>query len=182
MKILQKQPVALLIMVVVIVLSCLLGCRRSLLALRQDVEDCFYNGEEGDGFSIQADLEYVGGTASNLKTVALRYISADDPAVVRLTEARNALTAAKDIPGKYAAATELSDAVQVLYDSLDPSKMTSTDKNYRASLYDDISSAMQRISHNEYNDRAREFNAILDGFPANLIVRIVHIDPIQLYG
>ena len=60
--------------------------------------------------------------------------------------------------------------------------MNSTDKGFRASLYDDIKSAMQRISHNGYNDAAREFNDILEHFPAKLIADLVGVEPIQLYG
>ena len=177
MKLLTKTPVAILIMVVVILASGTLGCRRSLLSARKTAEDLFYSGE-----SIQNDLEYIGATANNLKTIALRYIDADNQLIIDLNETRSALTSSKTISAKYEAAQKLFDAVTALHDSLDPDKMNSTDKGFRASLYDDIKSAMQRISHNGYNDAAREFNDILEHFPAKLIADIAKVEPLQLYG
>ena len=177
MKLLKKTPVAILIMIAVILASGVLGCRRSLFTARNEVEDCFYSGE-----SIQNDLEYMSATANNLKTIALRYIDADNLLITDLNDARSALTSEKSISGKYEEAQKLFDAVTALHDALDPEKMNSTDKSFRASLYDDIKSAMQRISHNSYNDKAREFNELLEHFPAKLIAELVGIGPMQLYG
>ena len=50
MKLLTKTPVAVIIMIVSIVLSAVLGCGRSLKKERSNVEDYFYNGEDGDGY------------------------------------------------------------------------------------------------------------------------------------
>ena len=71
-----------------------------------------------------------------------------------------------------------------LHGALDPGQldMNSTDERFRSSLYDDISSAMQRISYNEYNDAARAFNSALGGFPAALISGLIGIQPAQLFG
>ena len=182
MKLLTKTPVAIIIMVVVILASGMLGCRKSLLSARKTAEDYFYSGEGGDGDSIQSDLEYIGATANNLKTIALRYKDADDQLIIDLNTTRSALTSSKTISAKYEAAQKLFDAVTALHDSLDPDKMNPTDKGFRASLYDDIKSAMQRISHNGYNDAAREFNDILEHFPAKLIADIAKVEPLQLYG
>lgn len=168
-------------MVAVILASGVLGCRRSLLSVRKTAEDRFYNGD-GDGSSIQSDLEYIGATANNLKTIAVRYIDSNDKTITDLTEARAALASTKTISDKYAAAQRLYDAVTALHDALDPDKMNSTDKNFRSSLYDDIRSAMQRISHSDYNDAAREFNSLLDRFPAKLVADVAGIEPLPLYG
>lgn len=182
MKLLTKLPIAILIMVVAILASGLLGCRKSLLSLRKSAEDFFYSGENGDGNSIQSDLEYIGATANNMKTIAVRYIDPGDKLIEDLNESRSALASAKTISEKYEAAQALFDAVTALHDSLDPNIMNSTDKSFRSSLYDDIKSAMQRISHNGYNDAAREFNETLEHFPAKFISGLVGIKPIQLYG
>ncbi len=182
MKTLKKTPTAIIIMLAVILTSGVLGCRRSLLSLRKAAEDYFYSGENGDGDSIQSDLEYIGATASNFKTIAVRYIDSDDRLISELNSARSALASASTIPEKHAAASELFDAVTALHGALDPKVMNSTDRSFRSSLYDDINSAMLRISHSGYNDAAREFNSILDSFPASLISGLVGIEPIQLYG
>lgn len=182
MKYLKKTPVAIFIMLITILLSGLFGCQKSLLKLQKNAEDFFYSGEDGDGNSIQSDLEYIGATANNLKTIALRYIDADDARIKDLNSARSALTSSKTISDKYSASQTLFDAVTALYDCLDPNEMNSTDKSFRSSLYDDIKSAMQRISHNSYNDVAREFNSLLKQFPAKAIAELMGIKEIQLYG
>lgn len=169
-------------MLAVILTSSVLGCRRSLLSVRNAAEDYFYSGEDGDGNSIQSDLEYMVATASNFKTIAVRYKDSSDQLISELNDARLALASAKTISEKYVAASELFDAVTALHGALDPNEMNSTDKSFRSSLYDDITSAMQRISHNGYNDAAREFNSLLESFPASFISRFVGIEPIQLYG
>lgn len=182
MKLLTKTPVAAIIMIAVIILSALFGCRRSLLKEQKTVENYFFNGIDGDGYSIQNDLETICATSVNMKTIASRYIEVTDPLITEMTNARQALTDAHTVSEKYTAAMNLYDAVTTLYNSLDPNMMNSTDKGFRASLYDDITSAMQRISHNGYNDAAREFNSILESFPAKYIAKLVGIEPAQLYG
>lgn len=182
MKLLTKTPVAAIIMIAVIILSALFGCRRSLLKEQKTVENYFFNGIDGDGYSIQNDLETICATSVNMKTIASRYIEVTDPLITEMTNARQTLTDARTVSEKYTAAMNLYDAVTTLYNSLDPNMMNSTDKGFRASLYDDITSAMQRISHNGYNDAAREFNSILECFPAKYIAKLVGIEPAQLYG
>lgn len=184
MSLLKKRPIAILIMIAAILLGTLIGCWRSLTAEKQKVEDCFYSGSLGDGYSIQSDLEYINATAGNLKTVALRYLAADSPAITELNSARSALIEAETVKEKYIASISLYEAVTNLHGALDPGEldMNSTDERFRSSLYDDISSAMQRISHNEYNDAARAFNSALGGFPAALISGLIGLQPAQLFG
>lgn len=170
-----------MIMIAAIILSSLIGGRRSLLKEQKAVEDFFYNGPDGDGYSIQSDLEYIGATANNLKTIALRN-DVSESLISSLTEARQTLSAAKSISEKYVAASLLFDAVTAIYNGFDLGHMNSTDLGFRSSLYDDISSAMQRISHNGYNDAAREFNALRNEFPAKLIAGFFGIAPAQIYG
>ena len=165
-------------MVAVILASGVLGCRRSLLSVRKTAEDYFYGNEN----SIMSDLEYIGATAINLKTIAIRCIDSNDKTITDLIEARKNLNLAETVSEKYVAAQRLFDAVTALHDALDPDKMNSTDKNFRSSLYDDIRSAMQRISHSDYNDAAREFNALLGHFPAKLVADMAGIEPLPLYG
>lgn len=184
MKLLTKTPVAILIMVVVILASGTLGCRRSLLAARKNAEDYFYNNLAEDGYneSIQNELTRISGYAINLKSIAIRYIDSNDKMITDLIEARKNLDSTELISEKYAAVQRLFDAVTTLHDALDPDKMNSTDRNFRSSLYDDIRSAMQRISHSDYNDAAREFNSLLEHYPAKFIAKIAKVEPLQLYG
>ena len=169
--------------VAAMVLSVFIGGRRSLSEERRRVEALFYTDPESS-ISIQSDLEYIGATASNLRTVALRYLSADDPYIVQLNSCRNALDAAITLEDKHDAAAELFGVVEALYTYLDPAqhKMNSTDKSFRNSLYEDFQSAMKRMEENEYNVSAREFNEMLGSSFTGFIADLTGIDEIPIYG
>ena len=183
MELLKKRPIAILIMIAVMALSILIGGRRSLAAERARVEALFYAAPD-NSISIQSDLEYIGATANNLKTVALRYISADDPYIVQLNTLRTTLDHAKTTEEKYDAATELFFVVEALYIHLDPDafRMNSTDKSFRNSLYEDIRSAMKRMEENEYNEEARAFNEMLGTPLTGAIASFTGIREVPIFG
>ena len=182
MKLLKKRPAAILIMIAAMLLSVFIGGRRSLDAERERIQEYFYTIP--DGYSIQSELDYISATVNNFKTVATRYIEADDAYIVQLNEARAKLSAAETVSDKHEAAGELHAIVTALYGHLDPArfpKMNSTDKSFRQSLYDDIVSAMQRIEENAYNRMADEFNEMLEDVITGTIARFTGITPLPIY-
>ena len=60
--------------------------------------------------------------------------------------------------------------------------MNTTDRGFRASLYEDINSTLDRISHNGYNAAAQKFNNILNAFPAKQIAELIGVDEMPLYS
>ena len=185
MKLLTKTPVAVIIMIVSIVLSAVLGCGRSLKKERSNVENYFYNGEDGDGYSIQNDIETLCANVNNLKVIALRYtdsVPGLEEKITAMTDARRALTEVKNIGDKYAAVQEVAARVTEVYNALIPEDMNTTDRGFRASLYEDINSTLDRISHNGYNAAAQKFNDILNAFPAKQIAELIGVDEMPLYS
>ncbi len=182
MKLLKTRPIAILILIVSIILSTLLGSSRSLKAARSKVEDYFYTAGETEleGYSINGDLKYMDATAGNLITVAKRSIDGD-PALTALENARGVYGSASTIREKYEAMKQLVEATENVYQTLDPNKMKTADREFRSSLHDDILSAKQRIAHNDYNDLAREFNEMLKGFPTAQLARLLGVEPVQLF-
>jgi len=100
-----------------------------------------------------------------------------------MDDQRRQLSDAETAGEKREAVNALYSTVTALYDALDPAvyKMNSIDKSYRTSLYDDISSAMQRIEANAYNAEASEFNALLDDFIPRIIASLAGIQPLELF-
>ena len=172
-------------MVLSIIFSSFLGCGRSLKKLRQDVENYFYDGDEGDGYSIQNDIQTLSANVNNLKVIASRYTDTVDgleEKIERMNDARRTLTDTKDIDAKYSAVSALIDEVNSVYNALVPEDMNKTDRGFRSSLYEEIMSTVQRISHNGYNDKVLKFNAILDKFPAKQVAKLIGIKPMPLYS
>lgn len=183
MKLLKKRPIAILIMVAAMVLSAFIGGVRSLAAERSRIEESFYAAVSDAGDSIQGELEWIANTASQFKLIAGRYLDEDDPYLAQLDDQRRQLSDAETAGEKREAVNALYSTVTALYDALDPAvyKMNSIDKSYRTSLYDDISSAMQRIEANAYNAEASEFNALLDDFIPSIIASLAGIQPLELF-
>ena len=183
MELLKKRPIAILIMLGAMVLSVFIGGRRSLQAAREEIMEYFYTGSDGSSYSIQDDLEYISATAGNLKTVALRYMDGSDPYIVQLNDSRATLDDAQTPEEKADAANQLFGVVSALYAHLDPAeyRMNSTDKSFRSSLYEDISSAMQRIAENEYNTLAEEFNDMLETKLTGTIAKFTGIGKVPIY-
>lgn len=185
MKLLAKSPIAIAVMVLSILFSSFFGCGRSLKKLRHDVENYFYDGDGGDGYSIQNDIQTLSANVNNLKVIASRYTDTVDgleEKITRMNDARRALTDTKNIEDKYAAVSALIDEVNSVYNALVPDDMNKTDRGFRSSLYEDIMSTVQRISHNGYNDEVLKFNSALDKFPAKQIARLLGINPMPLYN
>ncbi len=184
MKTLKKTPVAILVMLVVIALSSIFGCYRSLLELKDAAEAYFDVSSNVDlaGGSIQRELETICAVTINFKTIASRYLDVSDSRLTTLTLARQSLSEAVGVGEKYIAAMRLREAVDAVNESLEGYKMNSTDKGFRDSLYDDIQAAYARIERSSYNDAASEFNMALTSFPGYYLVGWMSIPTLESFG
>ena len=118
---------------------------------------------------------------SNLTVVAGRYMNKDHELIKNVLNDRNALNDA-DTPGeKYDAAQKLLSSATELYTYLGDLALSVKDQDFRNSLYANINSHKIIISRNTYNQYAREFNSVLNTFPANILSKIAFISPVELY-
>ena len=129
------------------------------------VEERFYASKE----SISAELEEMRTNATSLLSIARKYPSANQEYINELDGALQELTEAGDPAEKYAASARLNSAENHLYANL--TSLSLSDADAQDARYKDrnFSSALTRISHDDYNERAAQFNAELGAFPANLL-------------
>ncbi len=172
---------ALCVMAVMIVFAVLLGGGRSLRALRDGVEEIFWNGADGDGIGIGSDLGKNTSDAVNLLSVARGYdVSAD--ALAELEAALDAMDAAgRDINALYAANAELTGCVTAVYEDLGRQPLSERDEGYRQSLYHNILSRSDTMGRDPYNEQALAFNQTLTRFPANLLGAATFVQPVPLF-
>lgn len=182
MKSLNKRPIALAVLAVVIVLSVLVGSHRSVASLRQQADVVFAQGERGDGLSIAHDLESRTELSGNLIVVARRYVSAEDQNLLRLRGAADALLQAESRSEKYQANRELDLAFQEVYGMLEGQSLSQQDQEYRVRLNADFKSRNATISHNSYNQLAQQFNEdVLGAFPGGMLAKVTGVKPLELY-
>lgn len=175
----KNRKVAAILMVVLILGSALGGAKRSLEKLRQEAEQVFYQGADGDGLGIQNDLDERAKLAYNLVTVAKRCLPEDRQEITQTLAARDALLYAKDIHEKYRANLELTEATEALYQAMEG--LSADDEKFRIRLHTDLQSRNDTISHDPYNRTAEEFNRKLDAFPANLLGGLTGVKDAPLF-
>ncbi len=187
-----NKKLAIAVMVLMIVISIPFGGYRSLNKLYKEVNRTFYQGVDGDGLGIENDLNNRIDNSFNLVTIAKKayYETEDeviknalDDAIKNTLSARESLVNSDTISEKYRANLKLTEAVEELYTALgnETLELTEQDEKYRRSLYSNLTSRNDTISHDGYNDKAAEFNNTLGEFPASLISRVVGINKAELF-
>ncbi len=181
MHIWQKRQFAWSITIVMILVA-VFGLGGSKLAGQaEQARQVFYLGVNGDGLSINHDLDRRAEAATNLATVASRYLAASDSLLTDLQAAREQLQQAEDAAAKYAANQQLGQAALAVYDALAGYELSDQDQRYRQSLMDELESANAIIGHDGYNAQAAACNALLSGFPAGLLARVCGIALVAYY-
>jgi hypothetical protein len=181
MKYLNNRKTAIRITAIAVVISILFGSHSSLIKLRDEVLQIFYQGENMNGKGIQSDIEYISDQCYNLTVVASRYMDKKDESIENVLQNRDLLSAA-DTPGdKYQAKEKLIEASMNLYDDLGSMILEERDQFYRDSFKVNVASRQLIISHNSYNDHALTFNQGIKRFPANILSKLTFVKPLELY-
>ena len=178
-----NKKIAIAAMILMIAFSIPLGGYRSLNKLYKEVNRTFYQGVDGDGLGIENDLNNRIDNSFNLVTIAKKYIDAEAEVIKNTLAAREALVNSKSISEKYKANLRLTEAVEELYTALgdESLNLSEQDKTYRRSLYSNLTSRNDTISHDGYNDKAASFNNTLEEFPASTIARFLGINKAELF-
>jgi len=164
-----------------IVLGSLVGAGRSLGRLKSGVEQAFYLGVDGGGYSIQSGLDERIIGATNLITVARRYLDEDNAVLVSLIRARDALASAGTIPDKYDANARLSAAVADMGAELSKRTLSESDAKYAKSIPADMQSRNDTLSRDGYNQEAARLNEALGRFPARLFALALGIEEAEYF-
>jgi len=182
MGIFSNHKFACTVMIVLIIGSFFLGSSRSLHSLTQEAETIFYEGSRGDGIGIYYDIEANKGIASNVLTIANRYITnEEDPALIRLQKDLDALKAAKTPAQLYEQNQAVTQSVIEICGLLTNMEIEDRDYNYCLSLPLDMDENNRRMSRDAYNDAAREVNAKLTVLPADVLKNVVGVKELHIF-
>lgn len=156
---------------VVVALSAILGCNRSLAHLHGQAVMVSIQGS--GGYSILTDCQDMVNTARNLSTVAQKYLPADDPSITKLealcTQLED-LGQRGDMAVREKTVLELRAACRDLQAELSPhGQVTEKDRGYLSGFDVDLDAAMARMEKDPYNAAARDFNRAKGRFPANVL-------------
>ncbi len=184
----KKNVIGALIMAGAILVSVPLGVNRSFARLREDVEDEYYY--DSTGYAIYEGLDARVGTARNLLTLAERYVDKDPELdvykdnlehVVKLCE-NYWFDDIEDADRQVENNRRLGEAAQELADRLETLELSEKDKKYPAQLIADMESEQDKIERSSFNDKAREYNARLEKFPANLLGGVSGVERVAPFG
>jgi len=181
LKLWQKRSFASAVLIACIVAGLLIGTARPLGRMADEVEALFYYGENGDGYCIRKDLEERAISATNMVTVASRYLDSGNTALTTLRDAINALSAAKTIGDKYDANEALTAAAAGLVAELGKLELSEKDAKYISGLRTELQSRNDTISRNGYNAAALDYNSLLERFPTRVLAGVLSIDKMEYF-
>lgn len=173
----ENLLIARIVLALAIVLALVVGGGNALLDQRSELEEKFSAPSE----SIRAELLEMRSNAATLSSIAQAYDKANKDAITALNDAVSQLDHAEDASAMFAASLALDTAVENCYSDLSRltlSEMDTADARYK---YKNFTSAQLRISHDDYNVHAAEFNKDLSAFPASLLALIRGIRPLSLF-
>lgn len=166
---------------VVILLSAVLGCNRSLASESGRVRQMIVTGDE-HGYCIATDYQDMVNVARNLMTVGKKYLPAGDPLFARLEEACARTPGERSSSREWVEATrDLRAGTDALIEKLEKTgALTEKDMGYLFGFATDLKSAMHRMESDPYNAAARAFNQVEGSFPARLLGFLV--EPLECFS
>ncbi len=188
----EKRPawknarLAAAIVAAVCVISAIFGVHRSMMDRRGRVEEAFYQGVDGSGYSIwelyQDRAEYAG----KLMLLAEQYADQNEAlseAVASYHAAINDLRSAATIQETVNANSSVTDWTVRVDSYLNDVELSELHEKYRSEYVAEMSSYSQKISHlvPEYNDLVREFDTDLQSFPMGTIARLTGVERLEVH-
>ena len=161
----SRRGAALIFVAVCVIFSLLMLGGAKLAALRADVTAA-YDGATG---SIVDDMRLHNENAYNILTVARRLLGDEDADVRELDAAYREINGASTPSALYAADQRIDAAVITLVGKLNDYGMNEKDTRLVAAEKSSMDSQDMIVARSDYNARVAEYEAVVSGFPANLI-------------
>lgn len=171
--------VALILAALLVIGASLWGLRSSLNRRAGRLEQAFRttSGEKGPGNY----LDEADDCAACLVTVGRKY---DPAAADALAQARTDLREAAENKGRYRAFLVLRERADALERSLQQKSLTEKDRSYLQKYTAQLKTAADRteLAAWEYNEQVRDYQALLDSFPASLFRRLLGVKEVHEFG
>lgn len=156
---------------VVILLCAVLGCNRSLAALRSQTAKLMVT-RDADGYCIATDCQDMVNVARNLMTLSKMYVA--DPMREPTSQMEDYCVQMEKAGTDAKKRVEAARCIRILaereMDSLEKMETLRTGHaDYLAGFRTDLKSVVARMEKDPYNDAARAFNKIEGSFPANVL-------------
>ena len=182
-----KNAVAALIMTLMIVLSIPLGVNRSFARLREDVEHEYYY--DSTGYALWEGVNARRESAQNLITIAEKYVDEYPELQTPIDELgfrvlqENSYTTLEDetFTSIVKINSDLTLDAYELADTLNQLTLSDKDAKYVGKIMVDMIAEQDKLQRSSYNDLAREHNARLEKFPANVLRHLSGIKPMGVF-
>ena len=181
MKLLKKNSTAAAVFVLAVLLSIFISGHIKLESEAEKVLDVFYEGERKDGLSIYSDLKDLVDETRNILSLAQKVT---DPSASELVALNHAITSyqSAQTPQEYyqvyssiVANIEDVSALFVLY----------CENDQYMEMFEDsaavFASKMNTISYDPYNRYVREYQKLLEKFPAGLIAKLTNVSEVSAF-
>lgn len=165
----KRRLIAMLVMVLIILVGTVTAGRNTLDDLRWDAMQVFYSGICYDDAGIYGELDNRIASAGELVELAKTHRLENRLEVKTVQSACENLEQAYSPAGWYEENERLSAACDDLLTVLPASDWSEEDQQQVERLAAELQSANERISQSPYNEKAAEFNRILEQFPAKIL-------------
>lgn len=170
------------ICIVMIILAVTVGGRRTLPKLRNEALDVFFSGDGSSlDLGIEHDLQQRITLAKRLVVVGERYFNENDALLTNVTADCSKISGSNEPNVKYKYNKELTSDCYALVEALDLLQLSKDDENYVVEIMVDMESANQIIGHSSYNEKANDFNKLLEEFPTNIVAKLSFVKPLALF-
>lgn len=181
MKLFRKNSVAVTVFVVTVIISILLSGRTALVKEANKVEDIFYHGERGDGLSIYSDLKDIIDASRSILSLTQKVADPSTPELVELNRIISDYQSAQtpqeyyDIYSRLILCIDDTSAIFSMFCKDD------TIRNQFEGYASIFASKMNTISYDPYNRYVREYEEMLESFPAGLIAKLTFVEEVHAF-
>ena len=175
MKYFRKSSVAAIVFVLVVVISILMSGHMKLSMEAQKVLDVFYEGERGDGLSIYSDLDDLTKCTRDIVSLSQKVMDPSTEELVILNKSVAAMLEADNPHEYYEAYSSIVDVI----DDVSALFVLYCENDELMGMFDDqasiFASKMNTISYDPYNRYVRDYQKMLEQFPAGLIAKLTFV-------
>ena len=179
MKLINNRGFAFAVCVLAAVISIFGLGGGKLSRLRNEAENAFF--DSNNGYSAYQDLMERWEYAANLLQIAQQTIPEEE--VWSAAEAFDSFMASKTPEEYYETNEALQTAIDELYQALSQAGMEEEAFRRADRQYVDFCSVMSNLRLDDYyNDLAKEYNEVLEAFPAGIIAEVTGNGPLPVFG